>query len=402
MAAADRKRIPQSLRDELLRRAGEQCAICHRELLEVDKASGKFKHIADTAHIYPVSDQGERGNPAQRPADVDDISNLLPLCPNCHRLADWQGVGGRRWPLDELRRLKREHEAWIAFQRARPPQEPEDLQGPATPKSYEPGPLEPGAVLIARGHSYRLPWEPREGALTQQWSPERDAVRSRAYAYAETGEASHAWLRQVAARDGSPAGARWRREVTDEAALLIGGLPQYPGLPQVLAVEVTPNEVTLVTALPSAVSLRDQFPGTGAASEEDVRILFAGLSTLCAALSALHDAGFAHAALDPAAIFLGRHGNLMLRDLGLATEDRATQASAKADDVTTLARIVYACVTGVPPLTGTDGPPVPASVHNPAVPEHAANTLTRALTGDIRDARVLARQLRKLTSSRRP
>lgn len=98
MAAADRKRIPQTLRDELLRRAGEQCAICHRELLEVDEASGKSKHIADTAHIYPVSDRGERGDPAQRPADVDDISNLLPLCPNCHRLADWQGIGGKRWP----------------------------------------------------------------------------------------------------------------------------------------------------------------------------------------------------------------------------------------------------------------------------------------------------------------
>jgi len=48
MAAADRKRIPHTLRDELLRRAGEQCAICHRMLLEVDKLSRQSKHIADT------------------------------------------------------------------------------------------------------------------------------------------------------------------------------------------------------------------------------------------------------------------------------------------------------------------------------------------------------------------
>lgn len=398
MAAASRMKIRKSLRDQLVYLAGEQCAICHRMLREFDQESGKSKHIADTAHIYPVSDRGERGDPARRPVNVDEISNLVLLCPWCHRLIDWQGVGGRRWPIVELRKLKREHEAWVAFQRARPPEEPAQHQ-------HEPAltGLEPGTAVAAGGQSHRLPWEPRpervNGAFAQEWSPERDAVRSQSYAYAETGEASHAWLRRVVTRDGSTAGARWRRELIDEASLLTGQLPPLPGLPDVLAVETTPTEAIVVTALPSAMPMQDVFGGTtgrGKAAEETVRALFSGLPALCAALGALHDAGLRHGALDPVTILVDKRGDLVLRDLGRATQPNGATRTA---DVMALTSIIYESVTGVPPLTGADGPPVLASAHNPAVPEYAATVLTRALTGDIKDARTFARQLRPKTTT---
>lgn len=391
MAAASRMKIPKSLRDRLVYLAGEQCAICHRMLREFDVGSGKSKDIADTAHIYPVSDRGERGDPARRPVNVDDISNLVLLCPYCHRLVDWQGVGGRLWPTRKLLRHKKEHEAWIAFQRARPPEEVSE--GRIEPALTG---LEPGTAVAVGKHSYRLPWEPRpervDGFFAQEWSPEQDAVCSQSYVYAETGEASHAWLRRVLTRDGSTVGARWRRELTDEASLLAGELPRLRGLPDVLAVETTPTEAIVVTALPSTMSMRDIFGGTpGKAPIETVRTLFSGLPTLCAALGALHDAGLTHGALDAATILIDKRGNLILRDLG-----RATQASGatRIADVMKLACTIYKNLTGVPPLMGADGPPVAASAHNSAVPDYAATALARALAGDVEDVRTLVRQLR--------
>jgi HNH endonuclease len=394
MATATRMKIPKSLRDELVDLAGEQCAICHRMLREFDKESGKTKHIADTAHIYPVSDRGERGDPARRPVNVDDISNLVLLCPYCHRLIDWQGVGGRLWPIDKLLKHKREHEAWVTFQRARPPEEVSEERIETTLTG-----LEPGTAVSAGGQSYRLPWEPRperlDGAFSQEWSPEQDAVRSQSYAYAETGEASHVWLRRVVSRNGSTTGARWRRELIDEASLLTGQLPRLPGLPDVLAVETTPTEAIVVTTLPTTMSMQDAFGGTaGKAAGEKVRALFSCLPTLCSALGALHDVGLAHGALDPATILVDKQGGLALRDLGYATQTSQTTGPAKSADVIALASIIYECLTGIPPLLGDDGPPVLATAHNPAVPADAASTLTRALAGDIADARAFARQLR--------
>lgn len=130
-------------------------------------------------------------------------------------------------------------------------------------------------------------------------------------------------------------------------------------------------------------------------AEESVRTLFAGLPTLCAALGALHDARLAHGALDPRSILVDPRGNLVLRDLGRATAETTGAAQpTKKDDVRRLAAIVYELVTGVPPLTGADGPSVPAYVYNLAVPDEAATTLAQALAGDIHDTRAFARRLR--------
>ena len=403
---------PGWMRAELLRLAGYQCAICHRNLRKFDKVSEKTKDIADAAHMYPHSDRGERGDPARRPALVDDISNLIILCPNCHRLVDWDGVGGRLFPVDQLRAIRREHEAWVTFKESRKKARPELVAARLSGLSG----VERGQSVSVQGRTYRLPWDERpdrvDTTFFHEWSPERDAVRCRSYAYAETGAARHAWLRQIDALDDSETGERWRRELAHEASLLEAQLPQLPGLPAVLEMNPLANEpFALVTALPSTVSMLNRYgaagrPAATVMAEESVRALFAGLPTLCAALGALHDARLAHGALDPRAILVGQRGDLVLRDLGHATAEpvASTQAGTgqpgrpgrhtKDDDVRRLAAVVYELVTGVPPLTGTDGPPVPASVYNHAVRDQAATALTQALTGDIRDARALARRLR--------
>jgi hypothetical protein len=402
------------MRVELLRLAGYQCAICHRRLRKFDKVSGKTKDISDAAHMYPHSDLGVRGDPAHRPALVDDISNLIMLCPNCHRLVDWDGVGGRLFTVDKLRAIRREQEAWVAFKESRKKARSKLAAADQPGLSI----VERGQPVSVQGRTYRLPWDERpdrvDTTFFQEWSPERDAVRCQSYAYAETGAPRHAWLRQVDALDDSETGERWRRELAHEASLLKAQLPQLPGLPSVLGINPLANEpFALVTSLPSTVSMLNRYgaagaPGTTGATamaEESVRALFAGLPTLGTALGALHDARLAHGALDPRAILVDQRGDLVLRDLGHATTEptATTEASTgkpgkpgkhtKDDDVRRLAAIVYELVTGVPPLTGADGPPVPASVYNAAVSDQAATALTQALTGDIRDARALARRM---------
>jgi hypothetical protein len=414
MESPRRWRPPDRVRAELLRLADDQCAICHRKLRKFDKVSGKIKYIADAAHMYPNSDLGERGDQARRPALVDDISNLIMLCPTCHRLVDWDGVGGRLFPVDKLRAIRREHEAWVVFKKSR------DTARPKLVAADQPGlsSVERGQSVSVQGQTYQLPWDERpdrvDSTFFQEWSPERDAVRCQSYAYAETGAARHAWLRQIDALDDSETGERWRRELAHEASLLRAQLPRLPGLPSVLGINPLANEpFALVTALPSTVSMLNRYgtaraPGMTDATvmaEESVRALFAGLPTLCTALGALHDARLAHGALDPRAILVDQRGDLVLRDLGHATTEptATTEASTgqpgkpgkqtKDDDVRRLAAVVYELVTGVPPLTGADGPPVPASVYNHAACDQAATALTQALTGDIRDARALARRL---------
>lgn len=402
-SALKRGKIPGRKKTELLHRAGYQCSICHRLLRKFD--SGNITDVVEIAHIYPHGFKGPRWDQGPRPADVDDISNLMALCPNCHEFADKAGISDRLFTLDQLRTIKREHEGWITFRRLRDPVESEHAAlSPAAVSA-----IRRGESVSVWGHAYRLPADDGlpaddrpdrvDATFQQEWSPDHDAARTQSYAYAETGAARHAWLRRIDALDGSQAGDCWRGELTDEALHLHARLPALPGLPRVLGMSPTAREpCTLVTALPSTVSLKARY-GTSRGTvmgTEAVRALLAGLPTLCAALGALHDADLAHGALDPRTLLVDRRGDVSLRDLGLATAGHPGRPlrTTKDADVRRLAAIVYELVTGVLPLAEPDGPPVPASVYNPAVPEYADTALTQALTGSIGDARTLARRLR--------
>lgn len=394
----------------MLKSAGYQCAICRRPFKMVEKPgkNGRpdTRYLSEAAHMYPHSDRGERGTPGSRPPQVDDVSNIIMLCQNCHAWADYPGVGGEEFPLGDLRVIKREQAAWVEFMQSRTSVAEQLAQAgraglPVT---------ERGQSVSVWGKDYRLPLDKRPGRVDttflQERSPEGDAMLTRSYAYAETGAARHAWLRRIDALDSSPTGSRWRGELADEATLLAVRLPHLPGLPRVLGLSPLAGEpFTLVTMLPSAVCLLDRYrsaripgsPGRAAPlARESVRALLSGLPTLCAALGALHDTRRAHGDLDPRAILVDSRGRLVLRDLGRATADgtpTGQEQPTKSADVRRLAAIVYELVTGVPPLTGDHGPPVPASVYNPAVSEQTASALTQALTGDITDARALARLL---------
>lgn len=57
--------------------------------------------------VSPATAGPRAGDPVD---DVDGFSNLLLLCPNDHRLID---TLERDYPVDRIRRIKRDHEEWV-------------------------------------------------------------------------------------------------------------------------------------------------------------------------------------------------------------------------------------------------------------------------------------------------
>ena len=102
------RRIPQITRLLLFVRAGGRCQFdgCNRFLLEhpLTVAEGNF---AQVAHVVAFSRQGPRGDALSRPARVNDVGNLMLLCPQCHKLIDDHPD---RYTVATLEKYKRQHE----------------------------------------------------------------------------------------------------------------------------------------------------------------------------------------------------------------------------------------------------------------------------------------------------
>jgi hypothetical protein len=82
------RKVPVFVRICLFVRAGGRCQFdsCNNYLLEhhVTLTEGNF---AQFAHIVAFREDGPRGKET-RPPDINDVSNLMLLCPKCHKLID--------------------------------------------------------------------------------------------------------------------------------------------------------------------------------------------------------------------------------------------------------------------------------------------------------------------------
>ncbi len=82
------RKIPELARIILFVRAGGHCEFdgCNKYLIEhhLTFTEGNF---AQFAHIVAFSKDGPRGKEV-RPTNINDISNLMALCPECHKLID--------------------------------------------------------------------------------------------------------------------------------------------------------------------------------------------------------------------------------------------------------------------------------------------------------------------------
>jgi len=65
-------------------------------------------NFGQQAHIYAFKTKGARGDSPGRPRDINNISNLILLCADCHHLVDY--VEPEKYPVDVLRKFKEAHE----------------------------------------------------------------------------------------------------------------------------------------------------------------------------------------------------------------------------------------------------------------------------------------------------
>jgi hypothetical protein len=94
-------------------RAGGICEFdgCRKYLFEhhVTLDAGNF---AQMAHIVAFSEKGPRGKDGKRPADINNVDNLMLLCPECHKLIDTKEKEFARATLETF---KQDHESHIRY-----------------------------------------------------------------------------------------------------------------------------------------------------------------------------------------------------------------------------------------------------------------------------------------------
>lgn len=105
-------RVSRGIRDLtrlfLLVRAGGRCEFDdHNEYLLQHPLTLKPGNFAQMAHIVAFKEEGPRGKSALRPDYINDISNLMLLCPQCHKLIDDHP---NDYPVLVLQKYKESHE----------------------------------------------------------------------------------------------------------------------------------------------------------------------------------------------------------------------------------------------------------------------------------------------------
>lgn len=110
---ASEEKIPQEQRFMLWVAAGARCAFCKRYLLE-NEETGDPVLIGEMAHI--VGRKNSTGSPRGKDnmplSERNKAHNLVLVCSNNHTVID-KKRGIEIWETDDLRRLKKEHEAGI-------------------------------------------------------------------------------------------------------------------------------------------------------------------------------------------------------------------------------------------------------------------------------------------------
>ena len=107
--------VQRPVERELWGRAAGRCEFpdCNR-LLYKSPVTQERINLAEKAHIYSFSEHGPRGwGPlVTNKKGLNDVSNLMLVCHDCHRKID-QDVDGSRYKASLLIRWKRQHEARV-------------------------------------------------------------------------------------------------------------------------------------------------------------------------------------------------------------------------------------------------------------------------------------------------
>jgi hypothetical protein len=105
------RKIPEATRLLLCVRAGGRCEFDgHNAYLFEHPITLHLGNFAEMAHIVAFKKAGPRGM-ENRPDDINNVDNLMLLCPTCHKLVDDHPT---EYPRERLEGYKREHEERIA------------------------------------------------------------------------------------------------------------------------------------------------------------------------------------------------------------------------------------------------------------------------------------------------
>lgn len=106
-----RSKLKRGVEMLLVARAAGRCEFrgCN-EFLYTHPLTGETGNFGENGHIVAFREGGPRGDAPDRPADIDDVENLMLLCRRDHKLID---ANKDRHTVEDLRAQKREHEARI-------------------------------------------------------------------------------------------------------------------------------------------------------------------------------------------------------------------------------------------------------------------------------------------------
>lgn len=107
--------IPTATQNLLWGRAAGRCEFrgCNEPLWK-SAVTQESVNVAEKAHIYAFSARGPRGNSDLEPCFLNDVSNLLLMCHNCHRTIDATPRLLERYGAARLKEWKAEHEERVA------------------------------------------------------------------------------------------------------------------------------------------------------------------------------------------------------------------------------------------------------------------------------------------------
>lgn len=105
------RRVDPKVKLQLFVLAGGRCQFdgCPHYLIE-HHLTHKRGIFAQMAHIVAFSKKGPRGNVLDRPEDINNVDNLMLLCPTCHKLIDDNPL---EHPREQLEAFKKDNEERI-------------------------------------------------------------------------------------------------------------------------------------------------------------------------------------------------------------------------------------------------------------------------------------------------
>ncbi len=114
-----KKILSRQIRHDVERRlwalAAGRCEFhgCNRPVFK-SPVTQEHVNILEKAHIYSFAEKGPRGHGPLKKNQINDISNLMLVCHDCHKKID-QDKKGIRYSAKLLQTWKQEHEKRIAI-----------------------------------------------------------------------------------------------------------------------------------------------------------------------------------------------------------------------------------------------------------------------------------------------